>query len=103
MRLLLQSCVDVIAQSQRQARSGRDHTGQPHDGHDANENIHDLGRRGAGTHRGVGLSTVGPDLCHLVRTVGAEPGERLECFVGDGVGCGDGLVAGLDGDGAART
>lgn len=47
-----------------------------------------------------------PDLCQLVSCGGiAEAGERLLCVVGEGVGGGDGLVAGLDGDGvvAARV
>jgi hypothetical protein len=45
----------------------------------------------------------GPDFCHLVRWCGAESGECGEGVAGDRVAGGDGLVAGLDGDGAAGS
>ena len=57
--LVFQGLVDVVPERHRQLRGRRDDAGQPDDGNDADQHVDDLGGRRAGTHRGIGLRSVG--------------------------------------------
>lgn len=59
MGLIFQSRVDVVAEGCAQLRGRRDRAREPDSGNYADEYLHDLICRCAGTHRGVGVRSEG--------------------------------------------